>query len=80
LPVGVYENKQLIFVAKVKNGFVPRIRDEISQALKTLRASRCPFKNLSEKRAPQRKWSNAAGSNRSWFAKSHSSNGRMPDI
>ena len=51
LLVGVYENKQLIFVAKVKDGFVPRIRDEISQALKTLRASRCPFKNLSEKRA-----------------------------
>jgi hypothetical protein len=29
LLVGVYENKRLIFVAKVKDGFVPRIRDEI---------------------------------------------------
>ena len=28
LLVGVYEKKQLNFVAKVKNGFVPRIRDE----------------------------------------------------
>ena len=29
LLVGVYENKELIFVAEVKNGFVPRIRDEL---------------------------------------------------
>ncbi len=29
LIVGVYEKKRLHFVAKVKNGFVPRIRDEI---------------------------------------------------
>ena len=34
LLVGVYEKKQLIFVAKMKNGFVPRIRDEIFPALK----------------------------------------------
>ena len=51
LLVGVYENNELVFVAKVKDGFVPRIRDEISPALKTLRASRCPFTNLPEKRA-----------------------------
>jgi ATP dependent DNA ligase C terminal region len=51
LLVGVYENKQLIFVAKVKNGFVPRLRDEIFPTLKTLRAAHCPFANLPEKRA-----------------------------
>jgi ATP-dependent DNA ligase len=34
LLVGVYENRELIFVAKVKDGFVPRIRDEIFPALK----------------------------------------------
>ena len=28
LLVGVYENKEFIFVAKVKNGFVPRIHQE----------------------------------------------------
>ena len=33
LLVGVYEKKELIFVAKVKNGFVPRIRDELTPAL-----------------------------------------------
>jgi ATP-dependent DNA ligase len=51
LLVGVYENKQLIVSAKVKNGFVPRLRDEIFPTLKTLRAAHCPFANLPEKRA-----------------------------
>ena len=53
LLVGVYENKQLIFVAKVKNGFVPRIRDEIFPALKKVRTAHCPFTNLPEKKAPR---------------------------
>jgi DNA ligase D-like protein (predicted ligase) len=51
LLVGVYENKQFIFVAKVKNGFVPRIRDELFPTLKALRTARCPFRNLPETRA-----------------------------
>ena len=49
LLVGVYENKELNFVAKVKNGFVPRVRDEIFPALKALQTAKCPFKNLPEK-------------------------------
>ena len=51
LLVGIYENKKLIFVAKVKDGFVPRIRDEIFPALKKLRVARCPFANLPETKA-----------------------------
>jgi DNA ligase D-like protein (predicted ligase) len=51
LLVGVYENKRLVFVAKVKNGFVPRIRDEIFPVLQKLRVVHCPFKNLPEKTA-----------------------------
>ena len=51
LLVGVYEKKDLIFVAKVKNGFVPRIRDELFPALKALQTAQCPFKNLPEKGA-----------------------------
>jgi ATP-dependent DNA ligase len=51
LLVGVYENNELVFVAKVKNGFVPRVRDEIFPALKALQIAQCPFKNLPEKRA-----------------------------
>jgi ATP-dependent DNA ligase len=51
LLVGVYENKRLTFVAKVKNGFVPRIRDELFPALKALQTAHCPFANLPERRA-----------------------------
>jgi ATP-dependent DNA ligase len=51
LLVGVYENKRLIFVAKVKDGFVPMIRDEIFPALQKLGVVHCPFQNLPEKRA-----------------------------
>jgi ATP-dependent DNA ligase len=51
LLVGVYETKQLIFVAKVKDGFVPRIRDEIFPTLKKLSIAHCPFANLPEKKA-----------------------------
>ena len=50
LLVGVYENKRLIFVAKVKDGFVPRIRDEIFPALQKLRVVHCPFKNLAREK------------------------------
>ena len=50
LLVGAYENKELKFVAKAKNGFVPRIRDAIFPALKALQTVHCPFANLPEKR------------------------------
>jgi ATP-dependent DNA ligase len=55
LLVGVYETRRLVFVAKVKNGFVPRVRDEIFPALKSLRGAKCPFANLLETRASR--WS-----------------------
>jgi bifunctional non-homologous end joining protein LigD len=45
LLVGVYEKKDL---ARVKNGFVPRIREELLPALKALRTSQCLFRNLPE--------------------------------
>ena len=51
LLVGVYKNNEFVFVAKVKHGFVPRIREEIFPTLKTLSAAHCPFKNLPETRA-----------------------------
>lgn len=51
LIVGVFENKNLIYTAKVKNGFVPRVRDEISKKLKKLEISTCPFANLPETKA-----------------------------
>jgi DNA ligase D-like protein (predicted ligase) len=51
LLVGVYEGKRLHYVAKVKNGFVPRTRDQIAPQLKPLVVPQCPFANLPEKRA-----------------------------
>jgi ATP-dependent DNA ligase len=50
LIVGVYETKKLVFVAKVKNGFLPRARGEIFPALEALRTAKCPFANLPETR------------------------------
>ncbi len=51
LLMGVYQGKDLVFVAKVKNGFVPRIQDELFPSLKALQTAQCPFRNLPEKRA-----------------------------
>jgi DNA ligase D-like protein (predicted ligase) len=50
LIVGCYEGDKLNFVAKVRNGFVPRVRREVFQRLKGLETERCPFVNLPEKR------------------------------
>ncbi|MGZ5023953.1 MAG: ATP dependent DNA ligase, partial [Chthoniobacterales bacterium] len=54
LLVGVYENKHLMFVAQVKDGFVPRLRDEIFAQFKKLRTGVCPFVNLPEKKGARR--------------------------
>ena len=50
LLVGVYEKKELRFIAKVKDGFVPRMRDEIFPQLEQWQAKQCPFANLPEKK------------------------------
>ena len=49
--VGIYEKKRLIYVAKVKDGFVPRTREEIFPVLKKLRIAECPFTNLPQTKA-----------------------------
>jgi len=54
LLVGVQEEKRLIFVAKVKDGFVPRLRDEIFARFKNLTVDTCPFANLPEKKGTRR--------------------------
>jgi DNA ligase D-like protein (predicted ligase) len=48
LLVGYYEGDQLIFAAKVRNGFVPAVRDTIFQRFNKLRIKTCPFSNLPE--------------------------------
>ena len=48
LLVGYYEGKDLIFIAKIRNGFTPALRREIAKHFPPLRTSTCPFANLPE--------------------------------
>jgi bifunctional non-homologous end joining protein LigD len=54
LLVGLYENDKLIFVAKVKNGFVPLMRDQTFPKLQEIATPNCPFSNLPEKKGSRR--------------------------
>jgi DNA ligase D-like protein (predicted ligase) len=53
LIVGYYEGGKLYYVAKVRNGFVPRVRQEVYRRFKDLGTDTCPFVNLPEKRRTQ---------------------------
>ncbi len=48
--VGYYKNGQLVYAAKVRNGFVPRARREVAVRLSALKSEQCPFANLPEKK------------------------------
>jgi DNA ligase D-like protein (predicted ligase) len=50
LIVGYYDGDKLYYVGKVRNGFVPRLRQEVYRLFKGSETSRCPFINLPEKR------------------------------
>ena len=50
LIVGYYDGAELKYVAKVRNGFVPRLRREIYEKLARVHSQTCPFTNLPEKR------------------------------
>jgi ATP-dependent DNA ligase len=46
--VGYYRGKELIYVARVRNGFVPASRREVFEKLRSLVVSSCPLVNLPE--------------------------------
>ena len=48
--VGYYRDTQLIYAAKVRNGFVPRIRRDLAKRMSPLQIDVCPFANLPEKK------------------------------
>jgi DNA ligase D-like protein (predicted ligase) len=48
--VGYFRGKDLIYVARTRNGFVPASRRRLSEKLKPLTISTCPFVNLPETR------------------------------
>jgi bifunctional non-homologous end joining protein LigD len=47
--VGYYRGNDLIYVARVRNGFVPASRRQVFEKLKNLEVPDCPFVNLPEK-------------------------------
>jgi ATP-dependent DNA ligase len=46
--VGYYRGEELMYVARVRNGFVPASRRQVFAKLKSLVISQCPFVNLPE--------------------------------
>jgi len=55
LLVGYYdEHGKLIFIGKVKNGFVPRTRKDLAARFKGLETDVCPFANLPEPKNARR--------------------------
>jgi len=47
--VGYYEGNDLIYVARVRNGFVPALRAKVFQRFKGLEITHCPFVNLPQR-------------------------------
>ncbi|HEU4510749.1 MAG TPA: non-homologous end-joining DNA ligase [Pyrinomonadaceae bacterium] len=54
LLVGYYEGRDLIFIAKIRNGFTPALRRDVSKHFPRLRTSECPFANLPEPASARR--------------------------
>jgi bifunctional non-homologous end joining protein LigD len=54
LLAGYYEGKDLIFVGKIKDGFVPHLRRDISRGFPALQSADCPFANLPEPKNARR--------------------------
>jgi len=47
--VGYYRGNDLVYVARVRNGFVPASRRQVFGRLRSLEVQDCPFVNLPEK-------------------------------
>jgi DNA ligase D-like protein (predicted ligase) len=54
LLVGYYEGRDLIFIAKIRNGFTRTLRLEIAKNFPRLRTAVCPFANLPEPASARR--------------------------
>jgi ATP-dependent DNA ligase len=48
---GYYEEGRLLYAARTRNGFTPRLREELFRRLKKLETLDCPFANLPEARS-----------------------------
>jgi len=54
LLVGYYDGKDLIFIAKIRNGFTSVSRREVARNFPRLQTSQCPFANLPEPASARR--------------------------
>ena len=43
-----YAGARLVFIAKIRNGFVPATRREVMARMRPIETTRCPFANLPE--------------------------------
>jgi DNA ligase D-like protein (predicted ligase) len=48
---GYYDEDQLIYVARTRNGFTPSLRSELFKRFRGLQIDQCPFANLPESRS-----------------------------
>jgi ATP-dependent DNA ligase len=51
LVFGYYDGDKLIYAARTRNGFTPKLRAELVKRFKPLETKECPFTNLPEKKA-----------------------------
>ena len=51
LVFGHYEGKELIYVARTRNGFTPSLRESLIRKFRPLEIKDCPFTNLPEARS-----------------------------
>jgi ATP-dependent DNA ligase len=51
LVFGYYEDDRLLYAARTRNGFTPKIREELFKRLRALETPECPFVNLPEAKA-----------------------------
>lgn len=51
LVIGYYENDQLLYAARTRNGFTPALRESLFKKLQPLEIDSCPFANLPEKKS-----------------------------
>ena len=45
---GYYEDGKLIYAARTRNGFTPRLRQDLTKRFQLLKVAACPFANLPE--------------------------------
>jgi ATP-dependent DNA ligase len=45
LLVGYYDGSALLFIAKIRNGFTPKLKAEVAARFAGLDTDRCPFAN-----------------------------------